>query len=191
MPFGHGALARIPSINCRFHVSGFDMRFSRVYPRALCPDRTSRGRQILIRPRRAMRTTNATGLFTLAPVWPPCPTCAKATSLRPPHSPTAPANAGHQLLTNTTDEWSPLAPHTPSKNGPALRLGRKPRRERLPTISGHATPARAPAGPYRCATPAYTIVPALVASLSIRASELLPVLCLARGACLLALGLLL
>ena len=48
-------------------------------------------------------------------------------------SPTAPADAGYQLLTNTTDPWRPLAPHTPSKNGPALRLGRKPRRDRLPT----------------------------------------------------------
>ena len=37
----------------------FDMRFFRVCPREPCPDRTSRGRQTLIRSRRAVRTTNA------------------------------------------------------------------------------------------------------------------------------------
>ena len=40
------------------------MRFFRVYPREPCPDRTSRGRQTLIRPRRAVRITNATGPFS-------------------------------------------------------------------------------------------------------------------------------
>eukprot|EP00964_Phaeocystis_antarctica_P161412 scaffold133347_cov92-Phaeocystis_antarctica.AAC.2 len=64
------------------------MRFFRLYPREPWPYRASPGLRPPIRARRAVRTISLQPDH-LAPLWPPCPTCAKGTSPRPPFVPGA------------------------------------------------------------------------------------------------------
>ena len=63
----------------------FNMRFFRLHPRVVALTcLTCSGLQPQIYSRHAVRTTVSLQPAYLAPLWPPCPTCAKATSRCPP-----------------------------------------------------------------------------------------------------------
>ena len=63
----------------------FNMRFFRLHPRVVALTcLTCSGLQPQVYSRHAVRTTVSLQPAYLAPLWPPCPTCAKATSRCPP-----------------------------------------------------------------------------------------------------------